>query len=147
MSALLERLQADLNAARKGSDKPRTLLIGTILAETKNRRIELQRDLTDDDVVDVLRKQIKRRRESEQAFTQGNRADLAEKEKGEAAALETYLPPSVNDDELRTAVRAAVAGGAANIGAVMGKVMQQYKGRADGSVINRIAREELAAKG
>ena len=147
MSALLERLQADLNAARKASDKPRTLLVGTILAETKNRRIELQRDLTDDDVVDVLRKQIKRRRESEQAFTQGNRADLAEKEKGEAAALETYLPPSVNDDELRTAVRAAVAGGAANIGAVMGKVMQQYKGRADGSVINRIAREELAAKG
>jgi uncharacterized protein YqeY len=147
MSALLERLQADLNAARKGSDKPRTLLIGTILAETKNRRIELQRDLTDDDVVDVLRKQIKRRRESEQAFTQGNRADLAEKEKGEAAALETYLPPSVHDDELRTAVRAAVAGGAANIGAVMGKVMAQYKGRADGSVINRIAREELAAKG
>ena len=143
MAPLLERLQADLNAARKEGDKPRTLLLGTILAETKNRRIELQRDLTDDDVVDTLRKQIKRRRESEQAFTQGNRADLAEKEKAEAAALETYLPPSVSDDELRAAVRAAVAGGAANIGAVMGKVMAQYKGRADGSVINRIAREEL----
>lgn len=147
MAPLLERLQADLNAARKEGDKPRTLLLGTILAETKNRRIELRRDLTDDDVVDVLRKQIKRRRESEQAFTQGNRGDLAEKEKAEAAALETYLPPSVSDDELRAAVRAAVDGGAANIGAVMGKVMAQYKGRADGSVINRIAREELAAKG
>ena len=147
MPSLLERLQADLNAARKGGDKPRTLLLGTLLAETKNRRIELQRDLSDDDVVDVLRKQIKRRRESEQMFAQGNRTDLAEKEKAEAGMLETYLPPSVSDDELRAAVRAAVAGGAANIGAVMGKVMAQYKGRADGSVINRIAREELAAKG
>ena len=147
MPSLLERLQADLNAARKGGDKPRTLLLGTLLAETKNRRIELQRDLSDDDVVDVLRKQIKRRRESEQMFAQGNRTDLAEKEKAEAGMLETYLPPSVSDDELRAAVRVAVAGGAANIGAVMGKVMAQYKGRADGSVINRIAREELAAKG
>ena len=147
MATLLERLQADLNAARKGGDKSRVLLLGTILAETKNRRIEVQRDLTDDDVVDLLRKQIKRRRESETAFTQGNRADLAEKERAEAGMLEGYLPPSVSDDELRVAVRAAVAAGAANIGAVMGKVMPQFKGRADGTVINRIAREELAAKG
>lgn len=147
MATLLERLQGDLNAARKGGDKSRVLLLGTILAETKNRRIEVQRDLTDDDVVDLLRKQIKRRRESEQAFTQGNRPELAEKERAEAGMLEGYLPPSVSDDELRTAVRAAVAAGATNIGAVMGKVMPQFKGRADGTVINRIAREELAAKG
>lgn len=145
MAALLDRLQADLNASRKGGEKVRTLVIGTMLAEAKNRRIEVQRDLTDDDVVDLLRKQIKRRRESEQMFAQGNRPDLVEKERGEAAILEAYLPPSVGDDELRAAVRAAVAGGAANIGAVMGKVMPQFKGRADGTVINRIAREELAA--
>ena len=147
MAALLERLQADLNAARKAADKPRVVLLGTMLAETKNRRIEVQRDLTDDDVVDLLRKQIKRRRESEDMFAKGNRPDLVEKERAEAAMLEAYLPPSVSDDELRAAVRAAVAGGAATIGAVMGKVLPQYKGRADGSVINRIAREELAPKG
>jgi uncharacterized protein len=147
MATLLERLQGDLNAARKGGDKSRVLLLGTILAETKNRRIEVQRDLTDDDVVDLLRKQIKRRKESETAFTQGNRTDLADKERAEAGMLEGYLPPSVSDDELRAAVRAAVAAGAANIGAVMGRVMPQFKGRADGTVINRIAREELAAKG
>jgi hypothetical protein len=145
MAPLLDRLQAELNASRKGGDKLRTLVIGTMLAEAKNRRIEVQRDLTDDDVVDLLRKQIKRRRESEQMFAQGNRPDLVEKERGEATILEAYLPPSVSDDELRAAVRAAVAAGAANIGAVMGKVMPQFKGRADGTVINRIAREELAA--
>ena len=147
MATLLERLQADLNASRKGGDKARTLLLGTMLAETKNRRIEVQRDLTDDDVVDLLRKQIKRRRESDQMFEKGNRPDLVEKERAEAGMLEEYLPPSVSDDELRAAVRAAVAAGAANIGAVMGKVMPQFKGRADGTVINRIAREELASKG
>lgn len=146
MATLLERLQADLNASRKSGDKPRTLVLGTMLSETKNRRIEVQRDLTDDDVVDLLRKQIKRRRESEQMFGDGNRPELAAKERAEAAMLEEYLPAAVSDDELRVAVRAALAGGAANIGAVMGKVLPQFKGRADGSVINRIAREELAAK-
>ena len=146
MASLLERLQADLNASRKAGDKARTLVLGTMLAETKNRRIEVQRDLADDDVVDLLRKQIKRRRESEQMFGDGNRPELAAKERAEAAMLEEYLPAAVSDDELRTAVRAALAGGAANIGAVMGKVLPQYKGRADGSVISRIAREELAAK-
>lgn len=147
MASLLERLQADLNASRKLGDKARTLVLGTMLAETKNRRIEVQRDLADDDVVDLLRKQIKRRRESEQMFGDGKRPELAAKERAEAAMLEEYLPAAVSDDELRTAVRAALAGGAASIGAVMGKVLPQYKGRADGSVINRIAREELAAKG
>ena len=147
MASLLERLQADLNAARKGGDKPRTLLLSTMLSETKNRRIEVQRDLTDDDVVDLLRKQIKRRKESEQMFQQGGRPDLEEKERNEAAMLETYLPAAVPEEELRAAVRAAIAGGAANIGAVMGKVLPQFKGRADGSVINRIAREELQPKG
>ena len=144
MATLLERLQADLNASRKGGDKARTLLLGTMLAETKNRRIEVQRDLTDDDVVDLLRKQIKRRRESEQMFEKGNRPDLVEKERAEAGMLEEYLPPSVSDDELRAAVRAAIAGGAANIGAVMGKVMPQFRGRVDGSAINAMAKAELA---
>jgi uncharacterized protein YqeY len=147
MASLLERLQADLNASRKAGDKARTLVLGTMLSETKNRRIEVQRDLADEDVVDILRKQIKRRRESELMFGDGNRPELAAKERAEAAMLEQYLPAAVSDDELRTAVRTALAGGATSIGAVMGKVLPQYKGRADGSVINRIAREELAAKG
>ena len=146
MSALLERLQADLVTARKAQDKPRTLLLGTILSDVKNRRIELQRDPADDDVIDVLRKGIKRRRESVEMYVNGGRAELADKERAEAAALEQYLPAQVSDDELRAAVRAAVAGGATTIGAVMGKVMPQFKGRAEGGAINAIAREELAGR-
>lgn len=147
MAALLDRLQQDLNAARKAQDRPRTLLLSTLLADVKNRKIELRREPTDEDVVDVLRKGIKRRRESVEMYTTGGRADLAEKERAEVVVLEEYLPPAVSDEELRGAVRAAIAAGATTIGAVMGKVLPQFKGRAEGSVINAIAREELAAKG
>jgi uncharacterized protein len=146
VSALLARLQADLTTARKAQDKPRTLLLGTILADIKNRKIELRRDPTDEDVVEVLRKGIKRRRESIEAYDKGNRADLSDKERAEVTALEQYLPAQVSDDEIRAAVRAAIAAGAANIGAVMGKVIPQFKGRAEGGTINAIAREELAAR-
>lgn len=145
MSALFSRLQDELNASRKAQDKAQTLLLSTIISDAKNRKIELMRDLTDDDVIDVVRKGIKRRRESVEMYAKANREDLASKERAEAAALEKFLPAAVSDDELRTAVRAAIAGGARNIGAVMGKVMPQFKGRADGSAINRIAKEELAA--
>ena len=146
MADLFARLQADMNAARKAQDKPRTLVLGTILADAKNRRIELRRDLTDDETVDVLRKGIKRRRESVDVYQKANRADLADKESGEIAVLEQYLPAQVGDDEIRGAVKAAIAGGATNIGAVMGKVMPQFKGRADGGTINAIAREELGGR-
>jgi len=140
---LFDTLQSDLNAARKAQDKPRVLVLGTIFSDAKNRKIELRRDLTDDEVVDVLRKGIKRRRESIEMYA-GKRDDLADKERSEVAVLEAYLPAAVSDEELRAAVRAAIAAGAAQIGAVMGKVLPQFKGRADGSTINAIAREELA---
>ena len=146
MADLLARLQGDLNAARKAQDKPRTLLLGTILADVKNRKIELRREPSDDDVIDVIRKGIKRRRESVEMYMTASRDDLVAKERAEVEMLEQYLPAQVGDAELREAVRAAIAAGAANIGAVMGKVMPQFKGRAEGGTINAIAREELAAR-
>jgi uncharacterized protein len=147
MASLLARLQADLNAARKRQDAARTLVLGSVLSDAKNRGIELRRDLTDDDVVDVLRKGIKRRRESIEAFNQAKRDDLAAREAGEVRALEEYLPAQAGEDEIRAAVRAAIMEGAANIGAVMGKVLPQFKGRAEGGTVSTIAREELARRG
>jgi len=123
MSDLLDKIQNDLNAARKAQDKPRTLVLGTVLSELKNRSIELRRDLTDDDVTDVLQKSIKKRRESIELFSKANRHDLAEKERAEVGTLETYLPAQASDDDLRTAIRAAIAAGANNVGGVMGKVL------------------------
>lgn len=147
MSELLARLQGDLNSARKSQDKAGTLLLSTVLSEVKNKKIELRREPVDADVIDVLRKSIKRRRESVEMYTKGARKDLADKEMAEATALEKYLPAQVSDDELRAAVRAAIAGGATQIGAVMGKVLPQFKGRAEGGTINAIAREELSKQG
>lgn len=143
MSGLATRLQGELNVARKAQDKARVLLLGTVLSDIKNREIELKRALVDDDVVEVLRKSIKRRRESVEMYEQAGRGELAANERQEAEALEVWLPAAPTDDEVRAAVRAAIAGGAKVIGAVMGKVMPQFKGRLDGGVINRIAREEL----
>ncbi len=145
MPSLHDRLRDDLNASRKARNKPLTLVLGTVLADVENHHTAVQRDITDADVIDVIRKGIKRRRESFEAFEKGGRTELAAQERGEIAALEIYLPAQVSDDEIRAAVRAVIAGGAANIGAVMGKVNPQFKGRAEGSTINRIAREELGS--
>ena len=146
MSELLARLQTDLTSARKAQNKPRVLLLGSIISEVRNREIELKRDLTDDDVSDVLRKGVKRRRESIAMFDKGARDDLAAVERHEVEALEAYLPASVSNDEIRDVVAAAIAAGATNVGALMGKVMPQLKGRADGGAINAIVREELAKR-
>lgn len=147
MSSLVARIQAELNVARKAQDKPALLLLGTLLSDFRNREIELRRDLTDDDAVEVVRRGIKKRRESIEMYTAGGRGDLAAQEAAEVAMLERYLPARVDPAEIRAAVRAAIAAGAANIGAVMGRVMPAFKGRAEGGEISEIAREELAARG
>jgi uncharacterized protein len=146
MADLLARLQADLTTARRAQDKPRLLLLGSIISDVKNREIELKRELTDDDVSDVLRKGIKRRRESIDMYEKGGREDLAGTERGEVELLTKYLPAGVSPDVIRAAVVAAIEGGATNVGAVMGKVMAEFKGRAEGGTINGIVREELAKR-
>lgn len=145
MSELQDRIQNDLNAARKAQDKPSVLLLGTILADIKNRRIEEKRELTDIEVGEVLRRGIKRRRESIEMYDKGARIDLADRERAEVAALEKYLPANVSDEELRAAIRRIIADGATNIGGVMGKASPMFKGRADGATISRIAKEELSS--
>jgi hypothetical protein len=140
---LADDLQAAMTAARKAQAKDRTLLLGTVLAALKNREIEVSRELTDTDVIEVLRKGVKTRRESVEQYVAGKRQDLADRESWEIGIIEGYLPPDADPAEIRAAVRAAVAAGATEIGKVMGRVMPQFKGRADGKVIQQIAREEL----
>lgn len=144
-SSLGEALRAAMNAARKAQDRDRTLVLGTILANLKNREIELRRPITDEDVVDVLRKGIKTRRESLEQYTAAKRPDLAGTEQSQIKVLEEFLPPEIDPEEIRGAVRAAIAGGAKDMGKVMGQIMPRFKGRADGKVINQIVREELQA--
>lgn len=146
MAALLDRLQQDLTSARKAGNKAGVIVLGMTISEVKNREIELRRDVTDDDVVDVVRKAIKRRREAIDMYLSASRDDLVANERAELTTLEGYMPAQIDPEEIRKAVRAAIEGGAANIGAVMGKVVPQFKGRAEGSTINAIAREELSGR-
>ena len=145
-ASLLSRLQSDQANARRAQDKDLVMLLGMVISEVKNREIELRRDITDVESVEVVQKSIKKRKEAVSVYDKAHRPDLSAKEQSEATALEKYLPPQVDAEELRTAITAAVEGGAANVGAVMAKVMPQFKGRADGSAINAIAREVLAAR-
>ena len=144
-SSVADALRAAMNAARKAQDKDRTLVLGTILANLKNREIDLRRSATDEEVVEVLRKGIKIRREAIEQYQAGGRTDLADAEQAQIAVLEEFLPPAVDPEEIRAAVREVIAGGAKDLGKVMGQIVPRYKGRADGKLINQIVREELQA--
>ena len=143
--SLAERLRAAMNESRKQRDQARTLLLSTIISDVKNRELELNHPLSDDETVEVLRRGIKKRRESVEAYEKAGRTERAATEAAEIKVLEQYLPASVPPDEIRAAVREAIAGGATDMGKVMGAVMPKFKGRADGKLINQIVREELAA--
>lgn len=143
---LLARLQAEQVAARKAQDRDRVLLLGTVIAEARNREIELRRDLVDADVVEVVRKAVKKRREASTLYETAGRADLAAREAAEAEALDGFLPAAVDPEEIRAAIRAAVQAGATAVGAVMGVVLPQFKGRADGAQVSALVREALGAR-
>jgi uncharacterized protein len=142
---LSEQVRGAMNEARKQRDSARTLLLSTILADIKNRELELQRPASDDEVGEVLRRGIKQRRDAAEQYTAVKRPDVAERELGEVKALEAFLPAAADPDDIRRVVRAAIAAGAKDLGKVMGQVMPQFKGRADGKLVNQIVREELAA--
>ncbi len=147
--SLGERLRAAMNEARKQRDQARTLLLSTILSDVKNRELELNHPASDEEAAEVLRRGIKRRRESVEVYEKAGRTDRAATESAEIQMLESFLPAGVPPEEIRAAVREAIAsgggGGAKDMGKIMGAVMPRFKGRADGKLVNQIVREELAA--
>lgn len=145
--SLKETIRNELNAARKERDKLRTVLFTSTLSEIKYKEVALGREANDAEVLDVINKAIKQRREASEQMRAGNRLDLAEKEDQEAALLTKYLPAQLSETEVRELVRGAIAGGANNMGAVMGKIMPKLKGAFDGKEANRIVKEELEQAG
>lgn len=143
MSGLTERLRADLNSARRDRDRLRTAVLAMTLSEVTNRQIEMGREPTDEDVTEVVARAIRKRREAAEQIRAVGRTDLAHKEEQEAALLMAYMPAQLSEAEVRQMVRDAIAGGAGNVGAVMGAIMPRVKGRFDGKETNRIVREEL----
>ena len=140
---LKNRLQADLNEARKAREKLRTLVLSTTLSELRNREIEIGGEADEAEVTSVLTKALKRRKEAAEQMLAGGREDLAEKEGQEAEILSVYLPEGLTEEEVRGIVREILAKGQTELGPVMGQLMPRLKGRFDGREANRIVREEL----
>jgi uncharacterized protein len=143
MGVLSERLRADLNAARRSRERLRVAVLSMTISEVRNAEIELGREATDAEVVDVVNRAVKRRREAVEQMRAAARMELAAKEEEEARILTGYLPAQLTEDEVRALVRAAIAAGATTMGDVMAVVMPRLKGRFDGREANRIVRDEL----
>ena len=147
MSALKDRLQGDLTAAMKARDELRTATLRMALTAVTNEEKSggEERALSDDEVLRVLTREVKKRREAAEGFASGGRTESAEREQAEGAVLEAYLPAQLADDELRELVRAAVAETGATtpqqMGAVMKVVTPRVAGRAAGG---RVAAEVKA---
>jgi len=153
MSALKDRLRADLTTAIKARDEVRSSTLRMVLSAITNAEVagKQARELSDDDIIGVLSTEAKKRREAATAFADGGRAEMAEKEVAEAAVIADYLPAQLSEQEIADLVTAAVAQvGAAGegmkaMGKVMGVVTPQVKGRADGGAVAAEVRRQLGA--
>lgn len=138
---LKDRIREDLNAARRQRDRDRARLLSTVLADIRNKEIDVRHELDDDGVIEVLTRCVKQRNEA--AEQMASRPERAEKERAEAEILKGYMPAQLEEEEIRELIARAIEAGADNIGAVMGSVVPLTKGRAEGREVNRIARKEL----
>jgi uncharacterized protein YqeY len=146
--SLAEKIRADLEQAIRQKDNTRCTTLRSLLSSVKNAEIEqLHKALDDAGIATIVAKEIKRRRESIEAFEKGNRQDLVNQEKAELDILSPYLPQQMSRDEIKDIARKVIseagAKGPADKGKVMGKIMPQTRGKADGKEVNEIVAELL----
>lgn len=145
--SLLSRLNDDLKLAMKAKEKTVLQVIRMIKASLQNEQIKLGRELTADEELTVLAREMKQRRDSFVEFEKAKRDDLVEKVEIEIAIVEKYLPTQLTEEEIRQIVVSAIENTGATssqaFGLVMGKVMPQVKGKADGNLVNEIVKEQL----
>jgi uncharacterized protein YqeY len=145
---LLQRIEGAMHDAMRARDDRRTQTLRMAMAAAHNRRIELRRDLTDDEMTEVLARQVKQRRESVELFRGGGREEMAAKEESEAGILTEFLPAQLDPAQLEVMARAAIAetgaSSPAEMGKVMGRLAPQIKGRADGRAVSELVRRLLS---
>ncbi|MGB9743342.1 MAG: GatB/YqeY domain-containing protein [Minisyncoccales bacterium] len=152
---LKEKIRTELNSALKSKDEIAVLTLRQLLAMIVNKekekkyklKEEKEVELTDDEVLEVIASEVKKRREAMVEFEKGKRSDLVEKEKKELAILEKYLPQQLSAEEIRNLAEAAIkkikAQGIKDLGKVMAELMPQVKGRSDGKMVSQIVKELL----
>ncbi len=146
--SLINKLDADLKQALLSKDKDTVALLRLIKAVLKNEMIALKKDsLTDDEVIKLLRKEAKKRQDSIEQFTAGNRIDLAEQEKKELSLIEKYLPAQMSLTDIKKIVTEIIASidnvAPSQFGQIMGLVMKKTAGQADGNLVSQAVKEAL----
>jgi hypothetical protein len=146
--SLIGRLEDDLREAMLARENERRDALRLILSSLRSAEKDLQRELSDDEELQVLQRERKRRIEAAEAFREGGREQQAEKEDAELAILEEYMPEPLSEEDLERIVDDAIAENGAtsmrDMGRVMADVMPQIAGRADGSFVSQLVREKLA---
>lgn len=144
---LREKIAEDMRGAMKAREAVRVASLRMLMAAVKNAEIETRHELSDDEVLDVVTKEAKRRRESIEAFEQGGRDDLVAKESAELSVLEAYLPQRLTDEEIAALVDEAIAETGAStpkqMGDVMKALMPKIRGRADGAQVSALVKSKL----
>ncbi len=148
MSTLKDRITEDMKAAMRARDSERLTTIRMLLAACKQREVDERIELTDNDVIGLVDKLIKQRKDSITAFTQGGRTDLADKESAEVRVLEAYLPQRLGADEIAAAVAAIVASlgasGPGDMGRVMAAAKAQLAGKAEMARVSAAVKQALS---
>jgi uncharacterized protein YqeY len=146
--SLIARIEKELAAARRERDAERRDALSLILSQLRSAEKELQRALHDEEELQVLQRERKKRVEAAEAFRAGGRGEQAESEERELAVLEEFMPEPLSEEELETIIDDAIAECGAtslrHLGRVMADVMPQVAGRADGSAVSQLVREKLA---
>lgn len=145
--SLSERLNEDMKQAMKSQDKFKLSTIRMVRATIKNLEIDLKRPLNDNEVLDILSREIKQRKDALQEFEKAGRDDLAANVKAEAEIIAEYLPEQLNEEEIKVIVQQTIqetgATSKADIGKVMSALMPKVKGRADGKLVNQAVQQLL----
>jgi uncharacterized protein YqeY len=144
----IQRLEEELREARLARDDARRDALSLLLSALRSAEKDLQRELTEDEELQVLQRERKRRVEAAEAFENAGREEQAAAEEAELAVLEEFMPAQLSEDELEEIVDDAIAEVGAtsmrDLGRVMADVMPQVAGRADGSMVSQLVREKLA---
>lgn len=144
---MLTQIQDDMKQALKAGEKKRLGTLRMLLAAVKNETIEKRSELTEEDILTVIQREIKQRKNSIEEFKKGNRDDLVQETEAELSILEAYLPQQLSDEELTELVKQVAAEvnatSAKDMGKLMGKLMPQVKGKADGTRVQATVKKIL----
>lgn len=142
-----ESILENLKSAQKAKESEKVQVLRSIISSLNNSKIEKGEELNEEESIEVLRKEVKQRKDALEQYQKGNRKDLAEIEKAEIEIIESYLPKMMAEEEVEAEIKKAIKStGASNIsdlGKIMGQVMSKLKGKADGSQVKEIATKLL----